>query len=104
MNPPEKWRLVVDDLLEEIRSGSLKTGDALPGVLRIQDRWGVSNSTAVRALRELVSTGVAYSVAGRGTFVTGRVPAAALSLEEQVADHERRLAALEEKVRRPEGG
>lgn len=91
MTPPEKWRQVVDDLLEEIKTGKLKTGDALPGVLRIQDRWKVSNSTAVRALRELVDIEVAHAVPGRGTFVTGRVPPVGFSAED-------RITALEQQV------
>lgn len=98
MSPPEKWRQVYEDLAAGIRSGQYAPGEALPGVIRIQAQWTVSNSTAVRALRELVASGLAVSVAGRGTYAAQDLPGedAAPSLADRVAELERRMDAHEQ--------
>ena len=57
-------------LLEEIRSGRLKTGDALPTEPDLVTQIGVSRFTVRQALDQLVRDGLLRRERGRGTFVT----------------------------------
>ncbi len=59
------------DLLERINKGELKPGDFIPSEKEIASRLSVSRMTARQALKSLCSLGVAYSVRGKGTFVSG---------------------------------
>ena len=58
-------------LLEQIRSGSLKPGEAVLSEQEISDRMGVSRMTARQALKSLCDQGIIYSQRGKGTFVSG---------------------------------
>lgn len=57
-------------LLEQIRSGELKAGDLVPSEQEISARLRVSRMTARQALKSLCSMGLAYSLRGKGTFVS----------------------------------
>ncbi len=57
-------------LLERIRSGGLKPGDAIPSEQEISERLRISRMTARQALRSLCDLGVTYSRQGKGTFVS----------------------------------
>jgi len=57
-------------VLEQIRSGALKAGEALPSEQQISTRMRVSRMTARQALKSLCSMGIAYSLKGKGTFVS----------------------------------
>lgn len=57
-------------LLDEIHSGNLRPGDPLPSEQEISDKLRVSRMTARQAMKSLCSLGVAYSLRGRGTFVS----------------------------------
>lgn len=57
-------------LLEQIRSGELKAGDLVPSEQEISSRLRVSRMTARQALKSLCSMGLAYSLRGKGTFVS----------------------------------
>lgn len=59
------------DLLERINKGELKPGDFIPSEQEISSRLSVSRMTARQALKSLCSLGIAYSVRGKGTFVSG---------------------------------
>lgn len=56
-------------LLERIKSGQLRPGDALPGEEELTRIYGVSRMTSRQALQGLTSLGFAYRQKGRGTFV-----------------------------------
>ena len=58
-------------LLEGIQSGALKAGDSVASEQEIAAQLGVSRMTARQALKSLCDLGVAYSVRGKGTFVSG---------------------------------
>ena len=58
-------------LLEGIQSGALKPGDSVASEQEISAQLGVSRMTARQALKSLCDLGVAYSVRGKGTFVSG---------------------------------
>lgn len=57
-------------LLEQIASGRLRPGDALPPERVLCRTHGLSAGTVRRALQELVNAGVLERQQGRGTFVT----------------------------------
>lgn len=56
-------------LLNQIKSGQLRAGDALPGEEELTRIYGVSRMTSRQALQALTSQGFAYRQKGRGTFV-----------------------------------
>jgi GntR family transcriptional regulator len=57
-------------ILERIRSGKFKPGKPLPSEKDISRRLGVSRMTARQALKSLCHSGEAYSLRGKGTFVS----------------------------------
>lgn len=57
-------------LMERIQSGELAEGDLLESEEDLSRRYQVSRMTARQALRGLKDQGYAYSVKGRGTFVS----------------------------------
>ncbi len=58
-------------LLDQIQSGGLKGGAPLPSEQQIAARFRVSRMTSRQALKSLCKLGVAYSLQGKGTFVSG---------------------------------
>src|SRR5690242_18929757 len=56
-------------LLNQIKSGQLRPGDALPGEEELTRIYGVSRMTSRQALQALTAQGLAYRQKGRGTFV-----------------------------------
>lgn len=58
-------------LLEQLRSGTLKSGEMIPSEEEISSQLGVSRMTARQAIKSLCELGVAYSLRGKGTFVSG---------------------------------
>jgi DNA-binding transcriptional regulator YhcF (GntR family) len=63
------FQRVIDDIVDQIRTGALHGGDALPTARKLADNHGVASMTAQRALRELQHRGLTYAVVGKGTFV-----------------------------------
>ncbi|MEV6348073.1 winged helix-turn-helix domain-containing protein [Actinoplanes sp. NPDC051851] len=63
------FQRVVDDIIDQIRTGTLHGGDALPTARKMAESYGVASMTAQRALRELQHLGLTYAVVGKGTFV-----------------------------------
>lgn len=57
-------------LLERINSGDFKSGDPLPSEMELSDNLSISRMTARQALKSLCQLGVAYSLRGKGTFVS----------------------------------
>lgn len=54
---------------EQIRKGEFKPGEALPTEMEIAERYEISRMTVRRAIAELVSEGMVYTLQGKGTFV-----------------------------------
>lgn len=61
------------DILARIRRGEFGPGDQLPSESQLCEQYGVSITTARRALLELVKEGVVQRRAGVGTMVSPRV-------------------------------
>ena len=59
-------------LLDQIRSGTFKPGEAILSEQEISARMGVSRMTVRQALKSLCSQGLLYSRRGKGTFVSER--------------------------------
>ncbi|NJP35271.1 GntR family transcriptional regulator [Micromonospora thermarum] len=68
------FQRVVDDIVDQIRTGKLAPGDVLPTARRMADTYSVASMTAQRALRELQHRGLTYAVVGKGTFIHPQAP------------------------------
>ena len=66
---------VKQELLDSIARGEFSPDEPFVTQREIVERFGVSTTTAVRALNELVADGVVVRRRGRGTFVAERAPA-----------------------------
>jgi len=75
-NPrPFLYQRLYDYVLDEIRSGSLGTGDRVPSEMELAQRFGVSRITSKKALQTLNRDGVIERVVGKGSFVAAQLPA-----------------------------
>jgi DNA-binding GntR family transcriptional regulator len=63
------WQQVYDDVLGDIRSGTLAVDDRLPGEMEMAEQYGVSRDVVRRAKEELAGEGWLIVLQGRGTFV-----------------------------------
>jgi DNA-binding GntR family transcriptional regulator len=95
MSRGPRWQTLATEIEDEIRSGQREPGSRLPSINE-QDGHGYSQTTTMRAYRELVSKGLAVAVHGSGTFVADPLPPATESPSLQ--NHERRIRALEERL------
>lgn len=66
---------LVHALIEEIRSGRLPPGTALPGTRELGRMFGVNRKTVVQSYDELCAQGWLVAEAARGTFVSSQLPA-----------------------------
>lgn len=78
MHPADDKRVlfqrVVDDIVDQIRTGTLQPDDVLPTARKMAEQYAIASMTAQRALRELQTLGLTYGVVGRGTFVHPQAP------------------------------
>ena len=70
--PP--YRLVADELRQQIRSGRIKPGEQVPSSRELEAKYDIANMTARSALRVLRDEGLIYSTPGRGNFVVDPLP------------------------------
>jgi len=97
-----KWREIADRIIDRIRvdadraDGDYSPGKPAPSVRGLMAAEDVSTTTARRVLDELTGEGWIVKVPDIGHFIAG---GDAASLPAQVADHERRIAALEAQYR-----
>ncbi|QQE78978.1 GntR family transcriptional regulator [Alicyclobacillus sp. SO9] len=62
---------IVDQIINQIVSGSIKPGEALPSMRILAKDLKISVITTKRAYEELERDGYIESVVGKGTFVAG---------------------------------
>jgi GntR family transcriptional regulator len=62
------YRTLADTLRSEIRRGAYAGGRRLPTEEQLSASYSVSRQTVRRAMQDLVSEGIIYRVAGRGTY------------------------------------
>jgi GntR family transcriptional regulator len=67
--PRPPYLVVADALRERLDGGEWLPGEALPSVSELAEAYGVSTSTAGRAIRVLADEGKLTTVKGWGTFV-----------------------------------
>jgi DNA-binding GntR family transcriptional regulator len=65
---PPSWQLAAL-LRDQIKSGELPSGSALPPIVTLASEHGVTTNTVQKALRMLKAEGLVTSVPGYGTFV-----------------------------------
>ena len=78
-----RYKPLVDELVERIRSGGLPPGSRLPTHRQLARAHGVALVTASRAYAELQSLGLVSGEVGRGTFVREAVLPRNLGVDQQ---------------------
>lgn len=69
------YQQLIDAISDRVSSGILAPGSRLPASRTLATELGTHRNTIVRALSELVETGILTSTVGRGTFVAERLSA-----------------------------
>src|SRR4051794_34771836 len=64
-----KYRLIHQELQEQIRSGQYPSGHKMPSEAELVERFGASRLTIARAIKELQIEGLVQRRAGSGTYV-----------------------------------
>ncbi|MFH8387508.1 winged helix-turn-helix domain-containing protein [Kitasatospora sp. NPDC018058] len=67
---PLTFEVIAETLREQIRTGGLKPGDALPTQSALMREFGASSLTVQKAMALLKQDGWALSRPGKGAFVT----------------------------------
>jgi LacI family transcriptional regulator len=75
-----KYKQLVETLKSSILSGKYGNANPFPSVRSLIRRHGLSNTTVLRALDELVKQGLIFRKQGAGTFVAGRATARKIGL------------------------
>lgn len=70
MKETAKYRQIFEELRKAIRDRRYARGEHLPSEEAIVRKYGVSRITAVKAMEELVKSGLVYRKRGKGTFVS----------------------------------
>src|SRR5262249_28775398 len=88
---------VMDQLLSQLRNGSIRPGDRLPGEHELMRMLGVGRSSVREALRALITLGLVETRPGRGPVVVARSPnpLAGLGRGADVADALQKSAVLD---------
>lgn len=68
------YRRIVDDIIEQIRTGRLKPGDELPSIRQLETRYGVKQTTVKMALALLAEGGWTRGRKGKATYVADYPP------------------------------
>ena len=88
------YEQITDQVKEQIMTGALAAGDALPSMRLLAKELRISVITTKRAYDELEADGFLYTVAGKGCFVAEKN--LDLVREQQLKDLEAHLAAAAE--------
>ncbi|WP_125702220.1 GntR family transcriptional regulator [Lacticaseibacillus daqingensis] len=64
-----KYQTIKQDIVKAIQNGEFKPGERIFSEIELRTKYGVSSTTAVRALNELVNDGYLVRHQGEGTFV-----------------------------------
>ncbi|GAA4442249.1 transcriptional regulator GamR [Ravibacter arvi] len=67
-----KFSVISEDIISKIKNGEFRPGDKIPSENEIISVYGVSNTTARKALLDLELKGWARRIKGKGTFVLNR--------------------------------
>jgi GntR family transcriptional regulator, arabinose operon transcriptional repressor len=67
------YERLYNDVLDDIRTGALRSGDRVPSEKELARAHGVSRITSMRALQNLERAGLVERIRGKGTFVASDV-------------------------------
>lgn len=81
-----KYQRIVDKIIRDIQGGKLVTGQKIPSVRKLADRYGCSKDTAQKALTELRYQKYIYAVPKSGYYVLEDSQDSAEELELAVTD------------------
>ncbi|PJF01586.1 GntR family transcriptional regulator [Streptomyces carminius] len=65
-----EWQRVAREIEQDIESGRIPPGGALPSIIRLAEMYGVADRTVRRALRDLRERGLIETLPHKGSFVT----------------------------------
>jgi len=88
-NAVPAFQRIKDFLLEQIRAGNWKEGDAIPSEQVLAKQFGVSRMTVNRAVRELTDDQLVTRIQGSGTYVAQHKYQATLVEIKSIADEVR---------------
>ena len=84
---------MLEQLLGQLRNGTIRPGDRLPGEHDLMRMLGVGRSSVREALRGLITLGLVETKAGRGAIIVARSPAP--FLQSDVSDVLQKWAVLD---------
>ena len=93
-DPRPIYEQVKSEFRRLILSGALPRGEKLPSVRELAGSLAINPNTIQRAYNELEAEGYIYSVAGKGSFVSGTADADAVRRETLRADVKKLLNEL----------
>src|ERR1700748_719308 len=67
------YRMIAQELLDQIESGTLRPGDQIPAELALREEYSASRNTIRDALKLLASRDLVETRPGQGTFVKENV-------------------------------
>ena len=71
------YEQIVEEYTKYIRTGALRTGEALPSCRRLAEQLGINPNTVQRAWAELERRGLIVAIPKKGAFVAESGPPAA---------------------------
>lgn len=74
MDQSHLYQQIVESIRDDILSGNLKPGSALPPMRKMTEHWNCTTGTIMRAYQELARQGLVVSHVGQGTKVVERLP------------------------------
>lgn len=73
--PPSKRQQIIDDIIEDVRTGKLKPGDPILSASQLMDKYAPISITPVRqAIADLKARELLVGAAGRAVFVAAELP------------------------------
>ena len=93
-DPRPIYEQIQTELRRLMLTGVLPPGSRLPSVRELAGQLAINPNTIQRAYNELETVGYIYSVAGKGSFVSGKADADAVRRETLRADVKKLLIEL----------
>jgi GntR family transcriptional regulator len=66
---PDYWR-IADEVIADVRAGKLKTGDKLPSIAELREKYGVSHGTVQMSYARLEALRIIRRRQGKGIYIT----------------------------------
>lgn len=78
--PEPLYKYIFSQLRQDIESGKLRSGDAIPATFELAKKFNIANQTAQNALKELNQRGYVVRIPGKGTFVSNNINSKTVAL------------------------